>query len=752
MKAIPTEPGKTSIVQADGEITVVIPKLKDKNDKELTAVGTFKLDLTGKDLIKDFSVALKEEVELDNLKIPGIEKIRVINWALDLKTFRVDIGLFADAKLGAALPFLADGKEIFASLYFNLGDEPEQRFNLVLPTEIETKLFGRWPASITAMAVRFDGGDNSDKMQLRFRARIDLGLPALSSIGANIILFEKGDSWELDITLDSVGVDLDIGDMKVMGEFDWESLPEEGGGDKPPFKGAVDPELLAKAGAAREVYAALKATGGLFGDGWTMVGKSGNKDGLTYWVGAVQIDADFDLPLGSVQLSDPALLISYNADIFEKASQGEGLLKKSFGDVTKVTDKKLRPQYSDNAEVRKWLKAWKPSADIGTLVAASGYFHANNEVLSDKSKVSDENKKRQLTSLAYSDQGMFRVDASAFFMGWKKTRFALTIDTKKKYVEAGFQLPKIAYPKEDNPKYVISPGFVSLGTSYGGKPRFKLSVGWPERTGGDDFERDWSRATQVKIDDLKPINTFWGGYKAELDTGEEYIRFGYAIRAGWTKSYEVFGGSIANARAELGVTLGGVLEFEVGWGDNENKTALDPVAPRLVGRPYLALLDQTVRMRADADEAVTRNAQAAPNSASLAAQADRIAASLAVLEESAMLMASTRLELTATLYGDIWGSASVEFLGVRLASISVRAYARFHVLGTALEGIVVMKASVGFEVSVEIMCVRYRTTARIDVVLRDESSKAILAPRLAPGLGVLMRSAGAPLPALNGAS
>ena len=64
--------------------------------------------------------------------------------------------------------------------------------------------------------------------------------------------------------------------------------------------------------------------------------------------------------------------------------------------------------------------------------------------------------------------------------------------------------------------------------------------------------------------------------------GHELARFGFAIRAGWTWSYELNGADIAKATAELGVTLGGVIEFEADWNEPGSERTLS-FAPRLPG-------------------------------------------------------------------------------------------------------------------------------------------------------------------------
>lgn len=703
VKGAPIDGASSGIVQAEGTVEVEFPWWTDEG-QPLVAEGRFQLDLTAKDPINSFKVRLTKAYSGEP-KIPGIKKLRLIDWEFDLKTLSLVVGATGDEDLAKALPFLSNEKEIVGSLFLNLGDKPHSKLSLILPTDIETKLFGKWALSVSAIALMREEVAGESIFQTRFRCGLDMGLPVLSSIGTDVtVSYGADDKWELEVELQQIGVELDIGDMSFNGEVSWERLPgnhEGDNSDDPGPAGRVRSDLVARAGREREFYAFLNATGGLFGDGWTLVAKSGNAGGMTYFIGAVK--ADGSIKLASMELKDPALLLAYNADC-------DGKLKKSFNDVTVVIKDVLRPVGKTNEELRKWLKPWKPSTEIGTLVAASGYLNVNSQVAKAPEKDDDN-----LTSIAYSDRGMFRVDAQTLVLGSLKMRFALTIDTQSKYIEAGFQLPSVNYPPTGKPQYEISPGYLVLGAGYKrGEERFKLSIGWPEPIGNDGYERDWNKSMTVKIADMLPINTFWGGVKAELDLGSNFLYLGFAIRAGWTRSYEVNGANIAKASAELGVAVGGVFEFQLNWNEKEALAVprIELAAPR-----WAVVADEAMRMTVLAiDNLVKVNALKVSEDDDVR----RIEASLRIMGAAVASMESVGVKLAATIYGDLWGSASVEFLGVRIAAISVRAYARFKVCGSSTAGILVMKAAMGFEVSVKILCVTYETTARIDVILRDE--------------------------------
>ena len=703
VKGAPIDGASSGIVQAEGTVEVEFPWWTDEGEP-LVAEGSFQLDLTAKDPINSFKVRLTKAYSGEP-EIPGIKKLRLIDWEFDLKTLNLVVGATGDEDLAKALPFLSDDKEIVGSLFLNLGDEPQNKLSLILPTDIETKLFGKWALSVSAIALMREEVAGVSVFQTRFRGGLDMGLPVLSSIGTDVTVSNGADDkWELDVELQQIGIELDVGDMSFNGEASWERLPgkdEEQNSEDPGPDGRVRSDLVARAGREREFYAFLNATGGLFGDGWKLVAKSGNSGGMTYFIGAVQ--ADGSIKLASMELKDPALLLAYNAD-------SDGKLKQSFNDVTVVIQDVLRPVGKTNEELRKWLKPWKPSTEIGTLVAASGYLNVNSQVAKAPEKDNDN-----LTSIAYSDRGMFRVDAQTLVLGSLKMRFAMTIDTQAKYVEAGFQLPSVNYPPTGKPQYVVSPGYLVLGAGYRrGEERFKLSIGWPEPIGDDGYERDWNKSMTVKVADMVPINTFWGGVKAELDLGSDFLYLGFAIRAGWTRSYEVNGANIAKASAELGVAVGGVFEFQLNWDEDEAiaEPRMELAAPR-----WAVVADEAMRMTVQAVDSLVE-----VNTLEVAEADDRrrIEASLRIMGAAAASLESVEVQLAATIYGDLWGSASVEFLGVRVAAISVRAYARFKVCGSSTAGILVMKAAMGFEVSITILCVTYSTTARIDIILRDE--------------------------------
>jgi hypothetical protein len=242
-------------------------------------------------------------------------------------------------------------------------------------------------------------------------------------------------------------------------------------------------------------------------------------------------------------------------------------------------------------------------------------------------------------------------------------------------------------PPAGDPQYEVSPGFISL-TIGDGIVRF--TVGWPTRVDGPGLERDWSQCTRVKINDMYPINTFWGGVLAEYSNQIGGFRFGIAVRAGWTKTYAAGGKGIAYAEADVGITLGGVFVFA--FFQTHNVTRLgDP--------PALSGVSKTATDLAEVISAVSQELQLAMFPDVATAEFDACA--------------------SAEIYGDIWGRGHAEFMGVTLASIDFNAYLRFQICGSIKAGITKSYAIAGFKVEVRILCVDYRSYAETDISMID---------------------------------
>lgn len=197
----------------------------------------------------------------------------------------------------------------------------------------------------------------------------------------------------------------------------------------------------------------------------------------------------------------------------------------------------------------------EPSATIGSVIAGSGYVQFQSGIA--EAPVKDGKiDPTQLSSLLFTDRGLFRIDGVLAMLGTITMRFGLAIDYEKRRIIAGLQAPAFKLPSPDNPEYEIQAGYITIGVSFaGGDPWLRVGIGWPERIGNTEFERDWTKATKVYVKTMWPINTFWGGYLAELRSNK--VLFGFAIKAGWTWSAKASIGGIVAGDAELGITLGG---------------------------------------------------------------------------------------------------------------------------------------------------------------------------------------------------
>ncbi len=713
VKGAPLNGSSSAIVQAGGSVILTLPWWKPKgasDDEAMQVTGTFQLDLANKkDVLQSMRVRVNRDFE-GPADIPGIDKVVLTDLDCDLKSATLAIDVFPDDKLKSVMPFLTKDKPLSASVYINLSNDEDankSNINLLLPTEIETKLFGRWNLSVTHAAFVFEESTGGSDLFLRFQGRIDLRLPGLRAIVAEITICRPpgATDWEVDVTFQGIDIELEIGDTRIGGNLEWVRLPKNG--TKPPEVGAVpQPEIL-KTGRNREIYGALTAKGGVFGKGWELLAKSGHQGGKTYFASLLQ--GDFNISLGSMEIQQPGLLLAYDADFENKGFK----LSKAFAEGKNDVIKQLRPDEWDDQKLnrRTWLTNWKPNDDMGTLVAVSGYLNTKSAL------AKPVKEKRYRTTVAYSDLGYFRVDAYANPLGIKKPqRFSLTINTKRKYIEAGFSFPvvKIAPPPAPNPQFEVSPGYFALGASYGGPFKIKQSMGWPVLTGKDDYERDWTRASKVKIKGMWPINTFWGGVQTEVRLNPFIFYQGFAVRLGWTETFELTGNKLADARAELGVALGGVFEFEFSLSER-NSASLQPIEGMTTPRHAVLHNDASLMLEATQDSLSSIKADA-----SLAEHVECIDYCLQIMAEAGLRSTKIEARLSASIYADVWGSGSVEFLGVTIVSASLRAYVRFLACGSIQTGLRKLKGAAGFEFSVTILCVTYTTTARFEIVLKDE--------------------------------
>ncbi|CAN0489109.1 unnamed protein product, partial [Scytosiphon promiscuus] len=147
VKGAPFEGKASTIIQAGGKVTAKMPWLT-----HVDVEGTFQLDLTNtEDVLQSLRVRLNNTGYEGPTSIPGIKSIKVVDFETDLKTANLVLDIVAEKELATALPFLADDKPLRASVFYNISDEAnskKKKINLLLPTEIETKLFGKWDFTV----------------------------------------------------------------------------------------------------------------------------------------------------------------------------------------------------------------------------------------------------------------------------------------------------------------------------------------------------------------------------------------------------------------------------------------------------------------------------------------------------------------------------------------------------------------------------------------------------------------------------
>lgn len=676
------------VVDAEASCRVRLNFIKKKNSTDpIEIVGTFGLDLTsGGNPITRIDLT-QDGDPIDTESIPGFRKVALRRIATDLKVAQVELQLIATSELAAALPFLSSNHPQIAKVTFNLVGEPTVTLSLALESEVETNLFGKWPLTVQAMSL----GVLSDKtIELRVSGRLGLGLAALGTVGATVAVRRDPDGkLKFDVELHEIRGSLSIGSFQVEGGLKW--------ADATGKTGSVDLGDVAKSGAERELWGFLKIQDpGILGT-TILKFRVGNQGEVSFWIATIESSKSISVGIG--ELRNPALLFAHNADF-------EGQLSNTLLDPTGSVVAVLRP--GPKEDIPTWLRKWKPSADIGSLMAGSGYLHLQDMVASAPVK-DDKIDPTLLSSLIFTDKGLFRIDGVLAMLDAVTMRFGLAIDFEKKRITAGLQAPAFKLPGPDNVQYEIQAGYITIGLSFSGaSPYFRVGIGWPERIRDSEFERDWSKATKVYIKSMVPINTFWGGYLAELQNNK--VVFGFAIRAGWTWGDKVSIGGIVSGSAELGITLGGVFQFAIAWGNNA---------------PFILPLQHPIRSTSSDLEAL-RISGLQLKKEHLAPYRDIIVAAMDSIEESNAAMANLDLILTAEIYGDIWGKASVEFLGVTIAAISVAAYARFKICGTLNSGITQAKSIVGFKVKVKILCLEYETEAQIDITFVDGECPLLL--------------------------
>lgn len=638
---------------ASCSLEFVFPKIKSKNpapgdvDDSLRLIGDFGLDLESEKRPVARVDVRGTKGPVSTSSIPGFESVDLKRITSNFQTVQVQVALVATDTLAQALPFLSSSKPQDAFIAFDLDGPPAGAFELSLPSEQETKLFGRWPLTVQSMRLRWDQGD----VRLEVTGRLSLGMGGFSSIGATIEIIDASGKLSFDVRLEEIGVKLSLDGVEISGRIGW--------GDKDPANTRVDFDQIVKPVVKdRDMRAALTVkTGGFLGDN-SFLFRAGSRGEIGFWIACVENNSKEPINLGFGKLKAPAFLVAQNADL------NSGLRELAMS-PEKAAFAKLRPEGDNWA----WLNSWKFSEEIGTVLAASGYFTIDDFLV----KAPEENKKK-LSGVLWIDSGLLRIDGVAKLITEKEAEFGIAVDFRERKFMASFQTEPINFGR-----YTFQPGRVSLGFGFGDRKYLEVRLGWPPKVG--EFDRDWTQALQFHLPEVPPpVNAGWGGFMGLWKEGV-ILKTGVAFRVGWMRGDGAARGGSGGGYS-IGYALGGLVEFSI-----------------------------TLNRAAELQSLVVLPAAMAAD------------ALWGVANDAALQLQTTDFRMEGEWFGDVWGSAWLVFMGITLASIDLKAFARYRLAGSLNNGVTDARATCGFSVSVTILCVRYSCEARYDIVVVDGGSR-----------------------------
>lgn len=725
---------ENAFISAEGGVKVSFPRIivDDDGNRPLSVSGKVSFSFSGTTPTTRVVVESSQGF-LRTTSIPGFDKIKIVRFFTDFRSAQGDLELLPSPELAAAIPIFTAGKPLRATISYNFSGDPAVELSFILPEKEETNLFRKWDVRIKGMKMRFE--ENSLN-RVELGCELVLGQGSFGFVGLDILLRKTDeDDWAMTVQPREVAGRLGVGDFELTGALSWT--------DEAANEGEVSKAELQEAGDQRDFWGLLRLKGGeVFGDfDFDLWVRFGNRGGQTYWAGGIYLD---ELPLGIAKLKSLNFVLSRDADLFDDRLQqpngdrGGFVIQHALNDLGTDVVKLLRPE---RGAERTWLARWRPQPNIGSLVVCSGYLSFDEDLFS--SPESDDSSggsetKQYLTTLMYTNRGFVRIEAAAKILKTVVARFGIAIRPPTGF-GASFLLPSLKYPSEQQPDFEFSGGQIILEVDYGDDKHFLLSMGWPPLTGAnpnDELERDWSKSLMVRWDDVVPINTFWGGFRAEYREGVELsarrnmISLGVALRAGWTKSYEL-GGDAAGGQAELGIAVGGLVEFKYTYG----------LAGPLAATRSLVHLDAARSLRS-----LVVHVQ----SSEKMSHGDLLAAEYAIRRiELALerIAAVGELDFQATLFADVWGKGSATVLGVEVAAIKIEGRARIHVKGSSACRPIVYSAYayLGFDIEVKIGCETLSARGRVDFVFIDRPCRSV-SSRFLPGQADSLPQLSSPFP------
>ncbi len=642
----------SSVLEID--LTLRALDTADRKPQALRFIGEFGM-LAGQTSMMELKPASDQPI--GTATMPGFQSIRFKRFRTDFHSASVEVTLTPSAELKHAIPFF-EQTDLMATLTVPLDGTGSASMGLRLPAEAATRLFGKWPIGIRGIEFSL-GKDRFTKVGFM----LDLGIPGIPRTGGTLTLTTVGGKLHCDVELEALSIDLSRYGVELQGTVEWRAPKHEVGSTG--GKGAVE---LSQA-TQRDFYGAVRL-GGLAKSQQAALYLRIGSQGRPFWVAALVVGGDPSV-VGK-KVDDTLFLLAYGA----KSTAGD-VLRQQLASAQPTLPEAMFP--TRGVDPVEWLNGWDRAADgLGLAVGLSGNFSLDGFL------ASAPDNKRNL-SILWSDSGLFYAASRLKIFGVHPTDFHLLVDFANQYMSAGMQLGGL----DIGGGLQVSAGYLSAGLGWGRKKGFGFTLGYPPMVPSPDPGMDildWSKAVSVRVPACWPVNTFQGGLKAwyysepDVDYG-----FAVAVRVGYSNSWKVTGSDIADARADVGVMVGGSFQF--------CRTDLrQPV-------PAFAMLEQQDR---------------APDEAWLA---DAIRRMVEVRQGSDML-------ISASIFGDVWGHASVVFLGVTIAGVKIDARAVFSTTGSLNRGILYMGADFAFGVSVKIGCSSYSTRCSFRIVMIDRGGGA----------------------------
>lgn len=705
---------KNKVVSAAGKLAFAFPFLHKKSDEPTWCPVDFVVNLTTgtvtlNQIVIDYG---KNKIIVKTKLIPGFKEIQICKLSTNLETFDAVFQLIADDELKKSVPIMGGEDGLRINLHLILGEAvDESALSFGLPNAIDFNLFGKWHMTLEGILVSIAKESNN----LTGRGSLSLGGTEFLKVGGGFLIGQKkktdGDSdgdWDFDVRIDNVGAAIGFGDMKAEILVGWADPSSNWATPTPPPPSPVAQGTLGQAGNTREFLGVFRLLSeGVFKgkkqeeEKLMMAVRFGNVEERSYWIAALRYDDEIGFG-PSAKIDKPMLVIGRGVDA------GKNLANAVTTGKPGTFKKFLRPQ----GDVGKWLvETWNPpkkaddsSVAGGLVLAASGFLGMDSSIAG---KPSDE---EHLTSLLFTESGLFRIDAFLNLFNAIPVSIGIGLDAECKFMSFQIQVGKFKVGEIE-----INGGLLRNGFRYGtptnprckGHPIFDLRIGWPEKKDDDPFENDWDQSIKVIWDALWPINTFWGGMLVTI--GDGYVIHGQAAKVGWSKSYDFIGG-LGTAYVE--VSVGGMLIYKHEFGDRGSGINLEVVnCPR-----NRALCDSLT------DLAQFRHIQREGGIS------DRRLECLAVVTadlQELVLIESARGCLEGRLFLDIKGGASVSLFGIELVGVHIHAYARATVCGIIDWGTLALQikrigAKLGFTFKVRIGCFEYSAEGSLPIWLKND--------------------------------